>query len=145
MPPDNDEDQPPPKSFLRFLRYNKQFEDKIRRPVHSKTTPTPSQAMPTKRTKSRGKGGGIPVKSAEGSVSVSATVSATLPSRISDASRGPPGESGVLPLPQGRAAMFVRQPGESMRSYLERIDIESKNRLVDCFRKEKKKSGKRKQ
>ena len=50
-----------------------------------------------------------------------------------------------VPLPEGRAAMFVRKPGESMQTYLERIDFESKNRIVDCFRKERKTSGRRKQ
>ncbi len=40
--------------------------------------------------------------------------------------------------------MFVRRPGESTRDYLERIDIESKNRIVDGFKKERKKSDKRK-
>jgi hypothetical protein len=53
--------------------------------------------------------------------------------------------SGAPPHSEGRAAMFVRKPGESMQSYLERIDIESRNRIVDCFRKERKKGGRRKQ
>lgn len=48
------------------------------------------------------------------------------------------------PPPEGRAVMFVRRPGESTRDYLERIDIESKNRIVDGFKKERKKSDKRK-
>lgn len=49
------------------------------------------------------------------------------------------------PVPtQGRAAMFVRRPGEPTKTYLERIDIESKSRIAGCFRKENKKSDRRK-
>ena len=51
---------------------------------------------------------------------------------------------GDPPPTQGRAAMFVRRPGESTKTYLERIDIESKSCIAGCFRKENKKSDRRK-
>ena len=44
----------------------------------------------------------------------------------------------------GRAAMFIRRPGESTRDYLERIDMESQLKVMDCLKKERKKSDKRK-
>ena len=53
-------------------------------------------------------------------------------------------EDNAVPSLKGRSAMFVRRPGESTRSFLERIDIESKVRIADCFLKEKTKSAKRK-
>lgn len=44
---------------------------------------------------------------------------------------------------KGKTPMFVRRPGESRKDYFERIDIETKIKVADCMRKEKK-SDKRK-
>lgn len=142
LPPDNDEDQPPPKSFLRFLRYNKQLEYKTATQTSSKTTPISTP----RRTKFKRKTDAVTVKSGEGpkpngeSAPDDASVSTqgSLVERLGIS-------TAPSPAPGSRAAMFVRRPGESTRSYLERIDVESKNRLVDCFRKERKKSNKRKE
>lgn len=145
MPPDNDEDQPPPKSFLRFLRYNKQWKDKVATPTASKTIPTTT----IRRTKSQRKKDVGKLKSGDdpNSESTPGDPSVLLSSHLRGSFAQPPVISPTVPPPPpgSRAAMFVRRPGESMRSYLERIDIESKNRIVDCFRKERKKSNKRKE
>lgn len=40
--------------------------------------------------------------------------------------------------------MFVKQPGESAEKFLERVDFESKIKIMECFRKEGGKSERRK-
>ena len=39
---------------------------------------------------------------------------------------------------EGTSPMFVRKPGESKKDFFERIDIETKIKVADCMRKEKK-------
>ena len=58
--------------------------------------------------------------------------------------KGQSGEASDGPQPSGRAAMFVRKPGETTRAYLERIDIESKVKIVESLKRHKEKSTKRK-
>ncbi len=114
LSPANDDDQDAPKSLIRLFKRNEQLNR------HKKQRKPPrNEAIPPKNTPS--------VK------------------------KNPPQESTELvtesqerPSLEGRSAMFVRKPGETTRSYLERIDIESKIRIVDCLKKEKKKSDKRK-
>ena len=43
-----------------------------------------------------------------------------------------------------RRPMLKRQRGESLKAYLERIDVESNERMMEAFRKSRKQSDRRK-
>lgn len=123
LPPQNNEDQPAPKSLLRLLKFGGQVTSRKKAVSQNNQTVVPSQKAPHKIVKSS-------------KTDHKCEPESSVTSETREASPPVP--------PQGRAAMFVRRPGESTRNYLERIDVESKFRIADCLRKERKKSNKRK-
>ena len=142
LPPPNDEDQPAPKALLRLFRHSGHAGT-----TEKKGTMDEQQKLASKkgrRKKSR-LGGTDRLNSSESCPDHADSDNHPSLNQpvIKGSTGGGPGMTSDPP-PTGRAAMFVRRPGESTRDYLERIDIESKSRIVDSLRKQKEKSTKRK-
>ncbi len=138
LPPPNDEDQPAPKALLRLFKHINGTE---------KDTSTSLQKNASKKSH-RFKSHPHSKKETTGSKqpqTLSDKVSCSTPSVGDEELGGLRGKApAAAPPVTGRAAIFVRKPGETMRDYLERIDIESKARIVESFKKQKEKSTKRK-
>lgn len=140
LPPPNDDDQPVPKSFLRLLKYSDQVNSNKKNP-----SPKQQQQQQTKSgfqsTKAKS-GKRIPTATDSRKHLVPESVGSCI--RDKKEATHDAGSAEAIPLPEGRSAMFVRRPGESTRTYLERIDMESEIRIAECFKKDKKKGDRRK-
>ena len=54
------------------------------------------------------------------------------------------GTGGGIPSSAGETDAFQRRKGESLREYLERLDVESNARIMDCYKKGRRMSERRK-
>lgn len=137
LAPPNDDDQAPPKALLHLFKYR----DK------KKATRSAAEQPASARLKFKSKKGkkNTPPQGVTGAPTRGATAGTQDGAGgLGKGSAQHQDHQGDPPPTQGRAAMFVRRPGESTKMYLERIDIESKSRIAGCFRKENKKSDRRK-
>ena len=125
LPPEAPDDQPVPKTLSRLLKAGKQLSNNRRKKKSASDSADPRRghlegAEEGEETSSKKKLVGK--RSLKGEVdSVS-----------------------VIDEENDRKPLFKRQKGESLKAYLERIDIESNARIMEAYRKSRGKSERRK-
>ena len=131
LPPPNDEDQPAPKALIRLLKYTEQVEKRRKGGTPSNFKPTVNihKNTSTRRQKLKNDEKSVTTQDPIGNHSKTLSQDHNKVATTSHKANPP---------------MFIKRPGESTRDFLERIDIESKVKIVQCLRKEKEKSDKRK-
>lgn len=117
LPPDAPDDQPMPKTLSRLLKSSQQIT------VHS------SKALQKKKASSCNN---FRQESDSRDKESSRKESEGVSARVGDGQK------------RDQEPVFKRQRGESLKAYLERIDIESNARLMEAYRKSRGKSDRRK-
>ena len=112
--PENEDDQPVPKTLLRLMRRAEDIEKK------NKTKKSESAGTKTDSGSNQPASSGDCVTNRRGKRKVEAE---------GEVRKGP---------------MFSKRKGESLRSYLERVDMEANAKIMETFRKNRKPSDRRK-
>ena len=128
LPPDAPDDQPMPKTLIRLLKSSQQIATLPSKPL-GRNKHSSSNNSQRKRGSKGEQIGKIAARSrGDGDFSRSGMD----PVSLSQQKRG------------HDSPMFKRQRGESLKAYLERIDIESNARIMEAYRKSRGKSERRK-